>query len=93
MNEVPLATPFDPGLVETITKAKNDLATRLSIEPRNIEIVEVAAVTWPDGSLGCPQPGMMYTQVQVDGLLILFSAGGQIYEYHGGGGREPFLCK
>ncbi len=93
MNEVPIPTPFDPSMEKTVTQAKDDLAQRLAIDPGQIVLVEAASVTWPDGSLGCPQPGMAYTQVQVDGLLIRFSAGGRIYEYHGGGGRAPFLCQ
>ncbi len=93
MNEVPIPTPLDPAMEQVVAQAKNDLAQRLAIDVGQIELVEVATVTWPDGSLGCPQPGMMYTQVQVDGLLIRFRAGGRIYEYHGGGARAPFLCQ
>lgn len=93
MNEVPISTPFDPSLQKIITKAQEDLAQRLMIDYEQIELVEVASVTWPDGSLGCPQPGMMYTQVQVDGLRICFRAGGSIYEYHGGGGSDAFFCR
>jgi len=93
MNEVPIPTPLDPSLEKIVTQAKDDLAQRLAIDPAQIELVEAASVTWPDGSLGCPQPGMMYTQVQVDGLRLRFRAGGRIYEYHGGGGRAPCLCE
>jgi len=93
MNEVPIPTPFDPGLEKIVTQAKNDLANRLVIAPEQIELLEVASVTWPDGSLGCPQPDMAYTQVQVDGLRIRFSVDDRIYEYHSGGARAPFLCE
>jgi hypothetical protein len=93
MNEVPIPTPLDPNLEKIVTQAKNDLANQLAIDPGQINLLEVASVTWPDGSLGCPQPDMVYTQVQVDGIRIRFQAGEQIYEYHGGGGRTPFLCK
>jgi hypothetical protein len=47
---------------------------------------------WRDGSLGCPQPDMMYTQALVDGYLIQLSAGSRLYNYHGANGRDPFLC-
>lgn len=93
MNVVPIPTPFNPGLEKIVTQAINDLADRLATDPEKILLVEVAAITWPDGSLGCPQPGMLYTQVQVDGFRIRFQVGEQIYEYHGGGGRAPFLCQ
>ena len=75
-----------------IEKAKEDLAKRLAINPSQIELVEAASVIWPDKSLGCPQPGLEYPQVQVDGILIRLRVGNNVYEYHGGGGRTPFLC-
>jgi hypothetical protein len=74
-----------------VTAAVEDLAGRLGIEPDAVTVVEALAVTWPDGSLGCPQPGMMYTQVLVDGAFVLLEAGGKQYPYHGG---DPlFLCE
>jgi hypothetical protein len=36
---------------------------------------------------------MAYKQVQVDGQLIRLESGGQIFEYHSGGGKPPFLCE
>ncbi|MGD9318190.1 MAG: hypothetical protein PVG56_15245, partial [Anaerolineae bacterium] len=51
------------------------------------------AVEWSDGSLGCPQPGMAYKQVPQEGVLIRLSVSGTIYNYHGGGSRDPFLCQ
>lgn len=76
-----------------IEYAVADLAQRLDIPADAVEVVEVELVTWPDGGLGCPQPGMAYTQVPQDGLLIRLQAGGETYEYHSGGGRDPFLCE
>lgn len=93
MNEVHVPTPLDPSLQKIVTQAKSDLAQRLAMDPAQIDLVEAASVTWPDGSLGCPQPGMAYIQVQVDGLLIRLRARDHIYEYHSGGARAPFLCE
>ena len=31
------------------------------------------AVTWPDGSLGCPQEGMAYTTAEAPGFIITFA--------------------
>ena len=73
--------------------AKADLARRRAVAPDTIQIIEVRNVTWPDRGLGCPQPGMAYNQVQVDGLLIRLESGGQIFEYHSGGSKAPFLCE
>ncbi len=73
--------------------AKADLARRRAVAPDTIQIIEVRDVTWPDRGMGCPQPGMAYNQVQVDGLLIRLESGGQIFEYHSGGSKAPFLCE
>ncbi len=89
----PFPTPTDPNLARLVQQAKNDLATRLGIPSEQIELVEYKSVVWPDGSLGCPTPGMAYTQVMVDGFLIRFLAQGKLFNYHGGGQRPPFLCE
>ena len=73
--------------------AVDDLAQQLGIPASDIEVREVRAVTWPDSSLGCPEPGMMYAQAEQDGYLIRLSARGEIYHYHSGGGQAPFLCE
>lgn len=93
MNEVLLPTPFDAYVEKQIALASADLARRLSFNPAQIQLVDAASVTWPDGSLGCPKPGMMYTQALVDGLRIRLRAGEQVYAYHSGGERPPFLCE
>jgi len=92
-NATPIPIPDDPYLARLVQQARDDLAMRLGIPSEQIDLVEFKQVEWPDGSLGCPQPGMAYTQVMVDGLLIRFQAGGSVYEYHSGGNRSPFLCK
>ena len=61
---------IDPALRTLVDQAVADLATRLKIDASSIVTVSAQAMEWPDGSLGCPQPGMLYTQVMVDGALI-----------------------
>jgi hypothetical protein len=85
---MPAAGPLDPLVAQAIA----DLARRLSIPPSRIERIEAVAVTWPDGSLGCPREGMMYPQVLRDGARIRLRANGTEYRYHSGDGRPPFLC-
>jgi hypothetical protein len=93
MNAVPIPTPLDPTLQKLIAQAREDLAQRLEIPIDRVELVEAQSVTWPDKGLGCPQPGMAYLQVQVDGLLIRLRVGDSFYEYHSGDDRPPFLCE
>lgn len=91
-NAQPLTPPFGTAMDAQIDVAKQDLAQRLGIDASAVEVVEVDAVTWPDTSLGCPKPGMMYPQVLVDGILVQLRANGQVYRYHGDGQRQLFLC-
>jgi hypothetical protein len=91
--ETTIPEPQDPFLGEMVTKAREDLADRLSVETDQINLLEVREVTWPDASLGCPQPGMVYAQVPQDGLLIRLGVDKDMYFYHSGGTEDPFLCE
>ena len=77
---------------QQVAVAMTDLVDRLGIDAASIEVVSVEEVTWPDGSIGCPQPGMRYTQALVNGSRIVLRTGGADYQYNSGGGREPFYC-
>lgn len=92
--EAPITTPETPVLdVENLTEAAiYDLSRRLHTTEDNIEVVEAGLVQWPDGSIGCPEEGQMYTQAIVDGARILLSSAGRIYDYHAGSSGEVFIC-
>jgi len=76
-----------------VSQAKEDLSERLGIPITLIELVKIEEVTWRDGSLGCPQPGMLYTQALVNGSLIQLMHKETVYQYHSGKGGPPFLCE
>ena len=83
-----------PGGAETLVDlAKADLAQRLAVEINAITLISYEEVVWPDSSLGCPRPGMAYLQVPKDGSRIVIEFEGMTYDYHTGGGRDPFLCE
>ncbi|UCE30462.1 MAG: hypothetical protein JSW68_10350 [Burkholderiales bacterium] len=92
-DEPKLGAAFDPALRPLVARAVDDLATRLGIDSRQVQVLQAKAVVWPDSSLGCPQPGMAYKQVPEDGALILLKSGTRRYEYHSGGSRGLFLCE
>jgi hypothetical protein len=91
-HEAEAPEPVDPAQKALVAQAREDLARRLSIEPDAVGLVKLKQVVWPDRSLGCPRPGMMYPQILQDGVLIVLRAAGRSYDYHGGAGRAPFLC-
>lgn len=77
-----IPAPSNPTLQKLVAQAKEDLARRLSIKVEEIGLVEAKAVEWPDTSLGCPQPGMMYAQVITPGFRVVLEAEAKTYEYH-----------
>jgi hypothetical protein len=83
---------YDGSLADLVAAAAADLADRLSVSLGDIVVVSADSVVWPDGSIGCPIPDMLYTQVQVDGAKIVLSVDGGLYNYHSGANRGPFLC-
>lgn len=76
-----------------VQAAKKDLAQRLGVVETDIGLAgEIEEVTWPDLSLGCPEPGKMYAQMLTNGLKFTLKGGGRRFEYHTGGGALR-LCK
>lgn len=80
--------PADP-----VEQAKADLAAHLRVDPAQVTVVSTSEVTWRDGSLGCPEPGMMYTQALIPGIRTILEVAGKQYHYHSGGKRAPFRCE
>jgi hypothetical protein len=73
--------PLGGGALVTLI-ARKDLAARLQIDPGSIETNFVRPFTWPDASLGCPEPGMSYAQMETKGFLIELKAKDKTYTYH-----------
>jgi len=78
--------PTVPAEAAEVTLVKEDLGQRLNVTAEQIRVVSVRAVDWPDTSLGCPKPGMLYADVITPGFEIILEANGQEYAYHIGGG-------
>ena len=79
-------------LEATVDAALADAAKRTGLKPADLKVLSAEAVTWSDGSLGCPQPGMMYTQALVPGYRVQIRAGGQDLDYHASRMGLPVLC-
>jgi hypothetical protein len=70
-----------------------DLAQQLSIPMTQINLIQAISATWPDSSLGCPQPGMAYSQVLTPGYLIQLQADNRVYEYHTDADQLVVFCE
>jgi hypothetical protein len=85
-------TPVATSLAAVTEAALADAARRSGLEEDALKVLSAEAVTWSDGSLGCPQPGMMYTQALVPGYRVRIKAGGQVLDYHAGRSGKPTMC-
>lgn len=71
-----------------------DAADRTGVPISEIVVESVEEVTFNDSSLGCPEPGMAYTQVLTPGQIVLVDAGGEELDYRIASGRNTFrLCE
>lgn len=75
-----------------VDTAVADLADRLSVDTHSITVVSVESVTWRDGSMGCPEPGMSYTQALVEGVRVELTIDGTSHWYHQGGSNDIRYC-
>ncbi len=78
-----------------IQKSKEMLIDLLGngLKADEITVVSAESREWRDGSLGCPKPGMMYTQAITSGYLIVLEVEGRQYEFHTDEGNAGALCK
>jgi hypothetical protein len=69
-----------------------DAASRAGIGVDAVTVLSSVFKDWPDGSLGCPEPGMLYTQVVTPGYQVVVEAGGEEYDYRMGRRGNFRLC-
>lgn len=69
---------------DNVKAAIADLAQREGVDEGAVTAAGYLSVTWRDGSIGCPKPGMMYTQALVPGHLLVLEVDGELFSYHAG---------
>jgi hypothetical protein len=69
------------GLIDAGTRARNDLAQRLGLDPKDIRIAKTEPQRWNDASLGCPN-AEKGEEGAISGYRLHLSASGRIYTYH-----------
>jgi hypothetical protein len=89
-SQVPAASPAGSGTINLPASVLDPVVAAIAkdagVSTNEVTIISAEPVTFPDGSLGCPEPGKAYTQVLVDGYKIVAEAGGTTYDYRGAGG-------
>jgi hypothetical protein len=85
MGEVPPAV---------LAAAKAELATIVGADAAaGATVVTAEAVEWPDSSLGCPQPDMMYLQVITPGYQVVFEVDGVQYDIRATESGSVMVCE
>ena len=59
-----------------------DAAKRFNVAESAVVLSRAEQVTWSDGSLGCPQPGLKYTQMLVAGYRVVATTTAGALTYH-----------
>jgi hypothetical protein len=67
---------------ETRRAVVADAARRFGVDASAVVLTRAEQVTWPDGSLGCPEPGQYYTQVLVTGYRLTAKTSDGELVYH-----------
>ncbi|HEY6135559.1 MAG TPA: hypothetical protein VIW70_16410 [Rubrivivax sp.] len=80
------------GLAEVVRAAREDAARRSGAAAESLVLISADSVTWSDGSLGCPQPGMAYTQALVPGYRVRLRGPGGEMDYHASVRGGLVLC-
>lgn len=70
-----------------------DMFARSGSKTDKINVIKMEAVTWPDGALGCPEPGMLYPQALVEGYWIILEIDGVRYDYRATQSGDYRLCE
>jgi hypothetical protein len=83
---------IDSGMQSIIRAALADAARRTGYDPSALQVIGAETVNWPDGSLGCPEPGMNYTLALVPGYRIRIQAGTEVLDYHASRRGSLVLC-
>ncbi len=79
----------DEGIALLVARAADE--ARVTID--EVRVVTAEEVTWSDGSLGCPQPGMGYTQALVPGFRVVLEIDGEELNFHAAQGGEFRFCE
>ena len=93
-------TPFSTTTAPTSGEVPNEFVAEIvadaslrsgaTIDEMSVVLAEV--VQWNDGSLGCPEPGAIYTQAIVDGFRIVVESSDEEFDYRTSGTDFFIVC-
>ena len=69
-----------------------DAIERSGVDDNGIFVDRAESVVWNNGSLGCPEPGGLYTQALVDGYHVVLETPGGDLDYRTAGTDYFIVC-
>jgi hypothetical protein len=81
-----------PQSAAVVDAALTDAASHLNVSRDTLRVDQVESRDWPDSSLGCPQPGELYSQVVTPGFEVMIASGSHRLEYHTDTRSRVTLC-
>jgi hypothetical protein len=90
-NRIPdVVAPTPAGETVNIASVPKDVrravaaaaARLMKVDENAVVLTRAERVTWNDGSLGCPRPGQMYTQMLVEGFRVVARSNDAEVVYH-----------
>jgi hypothetical protein len=84
---------LSPEEQQVVAAALQDAATQLGVAASELSLQQIEAREWGDSSLGCPQPGNLYSQIVTPGFLIVINSRGKQLEYHSDTRGRVVLCR
>ncbi len=84
----------EPGVAlpdDVHARLARSLAHLVPAPAGQLRVLTAEAVDWPDASLGCPQPGIVYTQVVTPGWRLAVSDGTTVHDVHADAGAHRVL--
>lgn len=95
--ESPAPAAAEPAIGEVPMQVLDDvrghLAHRIGVTADQIEVVRAVPQTWPDGAMGCAQPGLVYTHQPVEGYWMILRGRGRDYDYRVSRSGTLVLCE
>jgi hypothetical protein len=88
----PASSPT-PDAQAVIAAVQQAAADQVGLSPAEVHVQQVEAHQWGDSSLGCPRPGLLYSQVVTDGFLVVVTAADKTLEYHSDARGRVVLCQ
>jgi hypothetical protein len=76
-----------------MARIRGHLSRRTGVAEGALEVVRAEVREWPNGAMGCPQPGMHYTQALVPGYWIVLRHDGRDYDYRVARAGHFVICE